>query len=190
MAKVIATSVGDSDGVWRTINGRRVFIKNGQSVGEAMKQSLGQKKDSPKSFKSYPRRMPINSALRTISQDIRSDIEKLGAQNGFTTTGLGGPTMPGTLGHTYSNGMEWGDSTEVTHGYKTGFYVKVGRGSPDLEAKVSDIFAKHSGRLSNPKGKVEGLVFDRKGTNYSTWYVHPGFTTNPFMMPVLVDVHD
>lgn len=29
----------DSDGVWRTIGGRRVFIKNGQSLSEAMKES-------------------------------------------------------------------------------------------------------------------------------------------------------
>ena len=27
------------DGVWRTIAGRRVFIKNGQSLTEAMKNS-------------------------------------------------------------------------------------------------------------------------------------------------------
>ena len=29
----------DSDGVWRTIGGRRVFIKKGQRLSEAMKES-------------------------------------------------------------------------------------------------------------------------------------------------------
>ncbi len=41
MAKVIATTVGDGDGVWRTVNGRRIFIKKGQSASDAMAQSLG-----------------------------------------------------------------------------------------------------------------------------------------------------
>lgn len=30
----------DSDGVWRTVRGRRVFIREGESVGEALKRSL------------------------------------------------------------------------------------------------------------------------------------------------------
>lgn len=31
----------DSDGVWRTVRGRRVFIKEGQSFDDALKSSLG-----------------------------------------------------------------------------------------------------------------------------------------------------
>lgn len=30
---------GDVDGIWRTVSGRRVFIKRGQSLSEAMKES-------------------------------------------------------------------------------------------------------------------------------------------------------
>ena len=33
-------SYDNEDGVWRTIGGRRVFIKKGQSLQDAMKESL------------------------------------------------------------------------------------------------------------------------------------------------------
>lgn len=35
----MANNYDSSDGVWRTIGGRRVFIRNGQSLGDAMKES-------------------------------------------------------------------------------------------------------------------------------------------------------
>ena len=35
---------GADDGVWRTINGRRVFIRKGQSVDDALRESLGGKR--------------------------------------------------------------------------------------------------------------------------------------------------
>ena len=32
-------ALNELDGVWRTIGGRRIFIKNGKSLSEAMKES-------------------------------------------------------------------------------------------------------------------------------------------------------
>ena len=48
----MAKNYDDIGGVWRTIGGRRVFIKTGKSLSEAMKES-GKFKTKKKEEKNY-----------------------------------------------------------------------------------------------------------------------------------------
>jgi hypothetical protein len=71
------------DGVWRTISGRRVFIKTGQSLTEAMRESgKFTKKDSDDKIKSKG----IDKMKKPTREEIQKDIDELNdkLEEGFT----------------------------------------------------------------------------------------------------------
>lgn len=57
----------DEDGVWRTVGGRRIFIRNGESLSSAMKRSGKFKKDNKKDEKLKENR----DEIKTNNNDLR-----------------------------------------------------------------------------------------------------------------------
>lgn len=75
------------DGVWRTIRGRRIFIKDGQSLSEAMRESgkfLNNKKAS-KDLKKFEEQLEYIKEKQDVlcNLDYKKVIEQLGERNGF-----------------------------------------------------------------------------------------------------------
>jgi len=71
----VAKTYEDEDGVWRTIGGRRVFIRNGQSLSEAMKESgkfsnlyKSEKKSENKEEKEEPKNKAKESAEKHMAE--------------------------------------------------------------------------------------------------------------------------
>lgn len=74
----MAKNYNDDDGVWRTIGGRRVFIRNGQDLAEAMKES-GKFKSAKKTSKETNEEKEINkdTELKEKLDQLRKDRKGL-----------------------------------------------------------------------------------------------------------------
>lgn len=64
----MANNYDDANGVWRTIGGRRVFIKNGQSLSDAMKAS-----GKFKNMKEKRTTKQINDEYEKLSKEMQQD---------------------------------------------------------------------------------------------------------------------
>jgi len=72
----MAKSFDDSDGVWRTINGRKVFIREGQSPMDAFIRQTGIKKTHNTSEKTEETRGDrLASAYKNITEEQRQKIK-------------------------------------------------------------------------------------------------------------------
>lgn len=65
----------DIGGVWRTIGGRKVFIKDGQSVGDAMKESGKFKKAENKGSKTNNKKTNTSKMNNEINDDKRKEMQ-------------------------------------------------------------------------------------------------------------------
>lgn len=74
----------EQDGVWRTIGGRRVFIRNGQSLSDAMKESGKFKKTSDVKRGEY---QDVEKELKANKTDylVRQDAKEQGIYTGDTS---------------------------------------------------------------------------------------------------------
>ncbi len=77
----------NENGVWRTVGGRRIFIKEGQNLVSAMKKSgkfLTSKKTS-KALKNFEEQLEYIKENQDVLHglDYKKVIEKLGERNGF-----------------------------------------------------------------------------------------------------------
>ena len=66
----MAKTYDDEDGVWRTVGGRRIFIRNGQSLGDAMKESGKFNTSKAKEDK------PANNAKEAADKYMSENYEK------------------------------------------------------------------------------------------------------------------
>lgn len=89
-------SFNDSDGVWRTISGRRVFIREGQNLGDAMKASGKFKSLKGKSGKVQSKKELFKERLKDItakkdnetqSNEIEKAKRKINYQKSFGNDG-------------------------------------------------------------------------------------------------------
>ena len=60
----------DEDGVWRTVGGRRIFIREGQSLGDAMKNS-GKFKSAKKGKSDY------QAKQNDLSDEDKENLKRL-----------------------------------------------------------------------------------------------------------------
>lgn len=65
----------DEDGVWRTIGGRKVFIRNGQNLADAMKES-GKFKSAKKQEDKQEHKEEIKEQPKDEIKDKKKDKEK------------------------------------------------------------------------------------------------------------------
>ena len=74
----MANKYDDADGVWRTIGGRRVFIRNGQSLSDAMKES-GKFKTKKDDFdeEAYKKRFKSGGDFAFAQENHKTGLEGL-----------------------------------------------------------------------------------------------------------------
>ena len=65
------------DGVWRTIRGRRVFIRKGESLDSAMERATSSKRDNIKSIKEEKKNTKEENIKRKNKDNIEENIEEL-----------------------------------------------------------------------------------------------------------------
>ena len=62
----------DIGGVWRTIGGRRIFIKDGQNLATAMKESGKFNNDNKKIKQQYKTKQEVNKKIKELNKKIYS----------------------------------------------------------------------------------------------------------------------
>ena len=66
----------DKDGVWRTVGGRRIFIKNGESLDEAMKNSKKFNTEKDKKDDTSNGKINLSDTDKQIVEDALKDTIK------------------------------------------------------------------------------------------------------------------
>jgi hypothetical protein len=113
------------DGVWRTVAGRRIFIKNGQSLTDAMKNSGKYKKNNlqerlKKQFKKSKIEYNLPEDNEKFSNRIKSNIDKLSNEYNTPLEKVG-----------YTKAREVFKTGEAGHSIDFGKTIKIGQATEE-----------------------------------------------------------
>ena len=143
-----------ADGVWRTISGRRVFIGNGQTLSEAMKESGKFDNMDWKQFENAKKKGELQSKV----YDLEINGEKIGPvlekyEKQYKYVGIRTQEEPFDLGEVSHNSSVWKSGVETSE-------------------KLSGLSATRSNQTSlvSHSDKKEDMLFRRKFGKDSGYY--------------------